>query len=159
METVIRAFVVYFALWALVRISGRRTLGELSAFDLILFLVIGGATQRALVGQDYSLTTALIIIATLIALDVLVSLAKRDSKLLARVADGVPMVVVQNGRPLFGRLKRARVTVEDVLEAARHLHGLERLDQVKYAILEGSGEISIIPKTAQPVAGMDPTVG
>lgn len=159
METVVRALVVYVALWALVRISGRRTMGELSAFDFILFLVIGGATQRALVGQDYSLTTALIIIGTLIVIDVLVSLAKRDSKLIARVADGVPMIVVQNGRPLLARLKWARISVEDVLKAARHVHGLERLDQVKYAILEASGEISIIPNTTQPVAGVDPTVG
>jgi uncharacterized membrane protein YcaP (DUF421 family) len=159
MESVVRAFVIYFALWALIRISGRRTMGELSAFDFILFLVIGGATQRALVGQDYSMTTALVIISTLIAIDVLLSLAKRDSNLVARVVDGVPMIVVDHGRPLTDRLRKARISVEDVLEAGRRLHGLERLDQMKYAILEAGGDISIVPQPVQRLPGLDPTVG
>lgn len=159
MDSVVRAFVIYFALWALIRISGRRTMGELSAFDFILFLVIGGATQRALVGQDYSMTTALVIISTLIALDVLMSLAKRDSNLVARVIDGVPMIVVDHGRPLTDRLRKARISIDEVLEAGRRLHGLERLDQMKYAILEASGDISIVPQATHLISGIDPTVG
>jgi uncharacterized membrane protein YcaP (DUF421 family) len=147
MDTVIRTFVVYFVLWALIRISGRRTMGELSAFDFVLFLVIGGATQRALVGQDYSLMTAFIIVSTLIALDVLLSLVKRDSNMVSRVVDGVPMIVVENGRPLMGRMRWARITTDDVREAPRRLHGLERLDQIRFAILEAGGDISVIPDT------------
>jgi len=147
MDTVIRTFVVYFGLWVLIRVSGRRAMGELSAFDFVLFLVIGGATQRALVGQDYSLMTAFIIVSTLILIDVVLSLFKRDSKLVSRVIDGVPMIVVENGRPLTGRLRWARITEEEVLEAARRLHGLERLDQIRFAVLEAGGDISIIPNT------------
>jgi uncharacterized membrane protein YcaP (DUF421 family) len=150
MDTVIRAVIVYFALWILIRLSGRRTIGELSAFDLILFLVIGGATQRALVGQDYSLTTAFIIVCTLIAIDAGLSLIRRDSKTVAHVLDGVPMILVEHGQPLRARMQRARVTIEDVLVAARHMHGLERIDQVRFAILEASGDISIIPDTPRP---------
>jgi uncharacterized membrane protein YcaP (DUF421 family) len=147
MDTVIRTFVVYFGLWVLIRVSGRRAMGELSAFDFVLFLVIGGATQRALVGQDYSLMTAFIIVSTLILIDVVLSLFKRDSKLVSRVIDGVPMIVVENGRALTGRLRWARITEEEVLEAARRLHGLERLDQIRFAVLEAGGDISIIPNT------------
>lgn len=146
MDSVLKAFVIYFGLWALLRITGRRTMGELSAFDLILFLVIGGATQRALVGQDYSLTTALVIVSTLIAIDVALSLIKRESKWVSRVLEGVPTVVVENGHPLAERLRRARISIDDVMQAARHTHGLERIDQVKFAILEANGDISIIPR-------------
>jgi uncharacterized membrane protein YcaP (DUF421 family) len=152
MDTVIRAVLIFFVLWTLIRLSGRRTIGELSAFDLILFLVIGGAVQRALVGQDYSLTTAFIIVSTLIALDAGLSLIRRDSPLIARWLDGVPMILVEHGRPLSSHMHRARVTIEDVLVAARRVHGLERLDQVKFAILEASGEISIIPDTPKTAA-------
>jgi uncharacterized membrane protein YcaP (DUF421 family) len=156
MESVLKAFVIYFALWALLRITGRRTMGELSAFDLILFLVIGGATQRALVGQDYSLTTALVIVSTLVAIDVALSLIKREWSLVSRIIEGAPMVVVDNGKPLAARLRRARITIEDVLQAARQTHGLERIEQVKFAILEANGDISIIPRSSATAAGWNP---
>jgi uncharacterized membrane protein YcaP (DUF421 family) len=156
MESVLKAFVIYFALWALLRITGRRTMGELSAFDLILFLVIGGATQRALVGQDYSLTTAFVIVSTLVAIDVALSLIKREWSLVSRIIEGAPMVVVDNGKPLAARLRRARITIEDVLQAARQTHGLERIDQVKFAILEANGDISIIPHAPAAATGWNP---
>jgi uncharacterized membrane protein YcaP (DUF421 family) len=159
MDSVLKAVLIYFGLWALLRITGRRTMGELSAFDLILFLVIGGATQRALVGQDYSLTTALIIVSTLVGIDVVLSFLKRNSKLVSKIVEGVPMVVVDHGKPLADRLRRARITIDDVLQAARQTHGLERLDQVKFAILEANGDISVIPSSPKPSADGDPVAG
>lgn len=159
MDSVLKAVLIYFGLWALLRITGRRTMGELSAFDLILFLVIGGATQRALVGQDYSLTTALIIVSTLVGIDVVLSFLKRNSKLVSKIVEGVPMVVVDHGQPLADRLRRARITIDDVLQAARQTHGLERLDQVKFAILEANGDISVIPSSPKPSADGDPVAG
>ena len=159
MDSVLKAVLIYFGLWALLRITGRRTMGELSAFDLILFLVIGGATQRALVGQDYSLTSALIIVSTLVGIDVVLSFLKRNSKLVSKIVEGVPMVVVDHGQPLADRLRRARITIDDVLQAARQTHGLERLDQVKFAILEANGDISVIPSSPKPSAGGDPVAG
>jgi uncharacterized membrane protein YcaP (DUF421 family) len=145
MDSVIKAVVIYLALWLMIRMSGRRTLAQLTAFDFILFLIIGGATQRALIGQDFSMITALIVVTTFVAMDVLVSLLERESTLFGKIVKGVPTVVVENGRPLSGRMKRARITEDDVLEAARRRHGLEGLDDIKFAILEASGEISIIP--------------
>jgi uncharacterized membrane protein YcaP (DUF421 family) len=146
MDSVIKSLVVYFVLWLVIRSTGRRTLGQLTVFDFILFLIIGGAAQRALMAQDYSLTHAFLVIATFVLADVAVSLLQRDVPSLARLVKGVPTVVVENGQVLRGRLRRARISEDDVLEAARVNCGLERMEEIKFAIFEASGRISIIPK-------------
>jgi len=145
MDSVIKAAVVYFALWAIIRISGRRTLGEMSAFDLVLFMIIGGSTQRAITGQDYSLTNALLLVATFIVIDIALSLVELKSPFMRRVFNGMPMILVENGTVMTARLRRARITEENILESARKLHGLERIDQIKFAILEATGVITIVP--------------
>jgi uncharacterized membrane protein YcaP (DUF421 family) len=146
MDSVIKSLVVYFVLWLVIRSSGRRTLGQLTVFDFILFLIVGGAAQRALMAQDYSLIHAFLVITTFVITDIAVSLVERDVPSIAKILKGVPTVVVENGQVLSGRLRRARLTEEDVLEAARRTHGLERMDEIKFAIFEASGRISIIPK-------------
>jgi uncharacterized membrane protein YcaP (DUF421 family) len=145
MDSVIKSLVVYFVLWLVVRSTGRRTLGQLTVFDFILFLIIGGAAQRALMAQDYSLTHAFLVIATFVIIDIGVSFLERDVPGIAKILKGVPTVVVENGHVLSGRLRRARIIEDDILEAAC-AHGLERMDEIKFAILEASGGISIIPK-------------
>ena len=117
----------------------------MTAFDFVLFLLIGGAVHRALTGQDYSLTNAFLIIATLIGIDVAMSFARRNWPDTAKVLKGVATIVVEDGQPLPWRMHRSRITVDDVLSAARRNHGLENLQQIKFAILEASGDISIIP--------------
>ena len=146
MDSVIKSLVVYFVLWLVIRSTGRRTLGQLTVFDFILFLIIGGAAQRALMAQDYSLTHAFLVIATFVIIDIAVSFVERDVPSIAKILKGVPTVVVENGHVLSGRLRRSRLTEEDILEAARRAHGLVRMDEIKFAILEASGRISIIPK-------------
>lgn len=145
MDTIIKSALIYLFLWAIVRLSGRRTIGQMTAFDLVLFLVISGAVQRALTGQDYSIINAVLIICTFVGIDVLLTFAERGSPAAARFLKGMPMIVVENGRPLSWRMKSARLTTEEVLEAGRRHYGLERMDQIKFAILEASGEISIVP--------------
>ena len=76
MDSVIKATVVFFVLWAILRVSGRRTLGEMTAFDFVLFLIIGGSTQRAITGEDYSLINALLLVATFVTLDVGLSIVE-----------------------------------------------------------------------------------
>jgi uncharacterized membrane protein YcaP (DUF421 family) len=146
MDSVIKSLVVYFVLWLVIRSSGRRTLGQLTVFDFILFLIVGGAAQRALMAQDYSLTHAFLVIVTFVITDIAVSFVERDVPSIAKILKGVPTVVVENGHVLSGRLRRARITEEEILEAARRSHGLERMDDIKFAIFEASGRISIIPK-------------
>jgi uncharacterized membrane protein YcaP (DUF421 family) len=146
MDSVIKSLVVYLVLWLVIRSSGRRTLGQLTVFDFILFLMVGGLAQRALTAQDYSLTHAFLIIATFVITDIAVSFLERDVPSIAKILKGVPTILVENGHVLSGRLRRARLTEDEILEAARRTHGLERMDEIKFAILEASGHISIIPR-------------
>lgn len=146
MDSVLRAAAIYIALLIIMRIAGKRSLAQITTFDFILLLIIGEATQQALLGQDYSVTNALIVIVTLVLLDIGLSLLKRKSKTIDKLLEDTPLVIVDNGTPLKDRMKKARVDEEDVLSAARRLQGLERLDQIRYAVLERSGGISIVPK-------------
>jgi uncharacterized membrane protein YcaP (DUF421 family) len=128
------------------RLSGKRSLAQTTPFDLVLLLIISEVTQQALVGEDFSITASLILITTLIGIDLLFSMIKQKWKGLEQITEGSPLIVVANGKLLKNRASKSRISEEDVLEAARSLHGLERLEQIKYAVLELDGSISIIPK-------------
>ena len=146
MDTVIRAFVVYLFLLVVFRIAGRRTLGETTTFDFVLLLIISEAVQQALIDNDNSVTNALILVLTLVGLNVAMGLAKRRWKPVAHALDGVPVVIVRDGRPIEERMKAERMDEDDLLSAARETQGLARMDQVGYAVLEESGRISIVPR-------------
>lgn len=146
MDALLRATAIYLFLLVLFRLAGRRSLSEMTAFDFVLLLIIGEATQQALLGDDFSVTNAFLVIATLITLDIGFAVLKQRYPGLVKLADGVPMVIVENGTPLEARMRRARISVDDVLQSARETHGLESLEQVRFAVLEISGGISIIPK-------------
>jgi uncharacterized membrane protein YcaP (DUF421 family) len=145
MDAVLRGSAIYLIIFVVIRLSGRRTLGETTTFDFVLLLIIAETTQQALLGDDFSITNSTILILTLVGIDVTVSFLKTRSNTAERVLDGVPMIVVENGRPLAERLRKSRIDEGDVLSAARRLRGLERMDQIKYAVLEASGGITIIP--------------
>lgn len=147
MDAVLRGASIYLVLLILFRIAGRRTLSEVTTFDFVLLLIIGEATQQALLGEDFSLTNAFLVISTLLAMDVALSIFKQQSVFLDRIIDGVPMVIVVDGRPLRDRIRRAQIDERDVMEAARRLRGLERMDQIRLAVLEVSGGITVIPKS------------
>jgi uncharacterized membrane protein YcaP (DUF421 family) len=145
-DSVLCAAAIYLVLLVLFRVAGRRTLSEMTSFDFVLLLVIGEATQQALLGEDFSLINAVLVIVTLIMLDVLISWVTQRSRIAGKLVEGVPMVIVADGKPLHDRMRKARIELADVLEAARHTQGLERMDQIKYAVVETSGDITIIPK-------------
>lgn len=146
MDAVLRGAAIYLFLLVLFRLAGRRTFAEMTSFDFVLLLMIGEATQQALLGDDFSVTNAFIVIITLIGIDILFSLAKSHLPKLDKIIEGQPMIVVEHGKPLLQRLKRARISVDDVLGAARELRGLEHIGQIKFAVLEPNGNISIIPE-------------
>lgn len=146
METVLRAIAIYLFLLVVFRISGKRTLSQMNSFDMVLLLIIGESVSQGLMGDDFSTTTALVLVCTLVLMELGFSLVKQKSKVAQRWLDDVPLIVVEDGRPLHDRMDRARVDEDDVLEAARTLHGLERMQQIKYAVLERGGTISVIPK-------------
>jgi uncharacterized membrane protein YcaP (DUF421 family) len=149
MDAVLRAAAVYVFLLIVFRIAGERTMSSLTTFDFVLLLIIAEATQQGLIGDDFSLTKAMLVILTLIGIDIAFSLLKDRSRLFHKIVEGVPLVIVEEGRLLDERLRWARIDVDDILHAARERQGLERLDQIKYAVLERTGEISIIPRTPQ----------
>jgi uncharacterized membrane protein YcaP (DUF421 family) len=148
MDSVLRAAAIYLVLLVIFRISGKRSLAQITTFDFILLLIVGEATQQALLGENFSLTNAFVVIVTLVGFDIGLSLLKPHVPGLERWLDGLPLVIVEDGKPLKERMDKARVDESDVLTAARELQGLERMDQIKYAVLERSGGISIIPKQA-----------
>jgi uncharacterized membrane protein YcaP (DUF421 family) len=147
MSSVLRAIVVYVVLFLIFRVAGRRTLSQITTFDFVLLLIVSEATQNAMIGDDYSITNAMLVITTLVGLDVALSLWKRRFPSLDKFLDGVPLIIVEDGKALKDRMAKARVDESDVLTAARELQGLERMEQIKYAVLERSGGISIIPKS------------
>ena len=145
MESVVRAAAIYAFLLAVFRLTGKRSLAQITAFDFVLLLIIGEATQQALLGDDFSVINAWVVIATLMVLELGLSLAKGLWPRLDPILDRTPLVVVENGRLLQDRIQKERIDLDDVLAAAREHHGLERLEQIKYAVLERSGGISIVP--------------
>ena len=146
MNPVIRGIAVYLFVYVVFRILGKRSLAEITTFDFVLLLIISETTTDALIGEDYSLTACFIMVSTLVGIDYLFSIIKGKSKKLQVASEGAPLVIVDNGKPLTKRMEKTKVDEEDVLEAARELHGLERMNQIKYAVLERDGTISIIPK-------------
>lgn len=146
MESVIRAVIVYVVLMLLFRIAGKRSLAEVTSFDLVLLLIISEATQQALIDNDNSMTNALLLVVTLIGMNILLSVVTKRWKRVDRWIEDVPLVILRNGEPIRERLRKERIDENDILEAARASEGLERLDQIKFAILERTGHITIVPK-------------
>ena len=146
MDAILRASVIYFFLLIVMRLAGQRTMGETTTFDFILLLIIAETTQQAMLGEDFSITNAMLLITTLMGIDILMSHLKIRFGTLEHIVDGIPMIIVENGQPLTERLRKSRMDEHDVLAAARRLRGLERMEQIKYAILEANGDVTIIPR-------------
>ena len=144
MEIILRTVGIYLFLLVLFRLLGKRSLAELSAFDFILFLIISEAIQNALVDDDRSVVMGLTVIVTFLLLDLALSYFKRRSVTFEKLAEGVPLLLVDHGRVIDENTARARITYGDILQTARESQGLERMSQIKYAVLETSGAISII---------------
>lgn len=155
MESVWRAIVIYLILLLVFRLTGKRALSQITIFDFVLLLIISEAAQQGLVGEDYSVTGAVVVILTLIVTDIAFSLLKQWSPSLAKAVDGAPLLLLDQGRPLKDRMDKERVSEDELRDAARELRGLERIEQVKYAVLEQDGQISIIP-WEQPGPGAGP---
>jgi len=155
MDSVLRAAAIYLVLMVLFKIAGRRSLAELTTFDLVLLMMIGEATQQALLGDDFSIVNAVLVIVTLIAIDIGFSLIKQRSLWFSRLLDGEATILVEQGRVLYKRLKLARLDEDDILEASRSSQGIIAIGQIKFAILERNGKISIIPYGSEEARQMN----
>ena len=146
MDSVIRAAAVYFLLLVVFRLAGNRSIGQITAFDFVLLLIISEAIQQAMITEDYSVTNAFLLVVTLVGLDSMMSLWEQRSERVEKILDGLPVLLIENGKKHSKTMKMERVDESDILAAARELHGLERLDQIKYAVVEATGGITIVPK-------------
>ncbi|MFQ6161191.1 DUF421 domain-containing protein [Sinorhizobium meliloti] len=146
MDSVVRGITIYFILLAALRLSGRRTVAQMTTFDFVLLLIIAETTQQALLGDDFSIVNATLLILTLFGVDIVLSYVKQWSPKIALFLDGTPTVLIADGKVDERAVRRARVDIEDILVAAREQQGLARLDQIKFAVLEADGGISIIPR-------------
>lgn len=146
MDAVLRALGLYVALMLLFRLTGKRSLSQVTTFDFVILLIVGEATAQALLGEDFSLTNAALVIATLLLLDRLANWVGWRFPTFDRLTESLPVVLVQNGEVLHGVLRKEHLDVQEILSTARATHGLERMDQIKWAVLETSGGISIVPQ-------------
>ncbi|MGE0865051.1 MAG: DUF421 domain-containing protein [Vicinamibacterales bacterium] len=142
---VIRATAIYLFLLIVFRIAGRRTLAQTTSFDLVLILIIGDATQQALLGEDNTLAGGALAVLTLVALDVSLAYLKRLFPVLDRLIEGAPVMIVANGQPREAAMAANVLDVDDVIAAARENHGLTDLAHIREAVLEKDGKISVIP--------------
>ncbi|SHJ64326.1 Protein of unknown function [Roseomonas rosea] len=146
MESVLRAVAIYVALTLLFRITGRRSMSHITTFDFVLLLVVGEATQQSLLGEDFSLTNGLLVIATLLGLDVAMRWLKARHRPADRILEGLPTILVVDGQPLQDRMREARICEDEILQSARENQGLTRMEEIRLAVLEVSGTIAIIPR-------------
>jgi uncharacterized membrane protein YcaP (DUF421 family) len=143
MDLVLRAIVVFGFVLVLTRVIGKRELGSLQPFDLILLIVLGDALQQGLTQDDYSLTGSVLVVGTIAVLQVLVSWITYRFPRTRPVLEGEPIIVVQDGEVIERNVKRERLTVEEIAEEARRQQ-IAHLSEVRWAILETSGSISFI---------------
>lgn len=144
MENVYRAALMYVFLFVIFKIAGRRTLLEMTIFDFILLLIISEATQQALLGEDFSLIGAMITIGTLILIDKSLSILESRFSFLELWLNGSPIILIDNGKMLKKRMKKCHINEQDIMEIARVQESIEEISEIKFAILERNGKISIM---------------
>jgi uncharacterized membrane protein YcaP (DUF421 family) len=116
----------------------------MNSFDLILLLIISEATQQALLGSDFSVTGAALSIVTLIVMDMLFSKVKKYLPGAEEMIDGTAVILDENGVLMHEKMKLVDISEEDIMVSARNNQGLTRLAEIKFAIFESNGHISII---------------
>jgi len=150
-ELVLRAAVVYAFLLALLRLTGKRQIGQLAPFDLVLLLVLSNAVQNSMNGGDNSLVGGLLSATTLVALNYAMSYATFRNKRLESLIEGRPQVVIHNGRIFEDVMHRAKLTHHE-LSAALRQAGCSCPEDVHTAVLENNGSISVVTRSASSTA-------
>jgi uncharacterized membrane protein YcaP (DUF421 family) len=145
MDIALRAIVIFVALYVLVRLMGKRELGQMTPFELIVLVVIGDLIQQGVTQNDFSLTGAIIAVSTIALLALLMSWASYLWPWAERLLEGEPRVIVRDGEILTPNLHRSRLTASEI-ESEMRLAGIGKLKDVAWAILEPRGKISFIQR-------------
>ncbi len=146
-EKILRSVVIYLFILLAFRFTGKRQVGQLTPFDLVLLLIISNVVQNAVIGSDNSLGGGMIGAVTILALNWAVVEISYRFKPARRLLEGQPALLIHNGKILQNNLKHERITMED-LEAALRRTGTGDIHQVRFAVLEENGQISVVPKTS-----------
>jgi uncharacterized membrane protein YcaP (DUF421 family) len=141
MEIVYRALIIYLFLWMITRVVGRSTIGELSTFQLILFITMGDMVQQAVTQQDYSITAGILAVSTFAVITLVLSWANVRWPRLRAITHGVPVIIVQDGVAMDSVMRRERMSIDDLKAAARQ-QGFETLAAIRLAVLEANGQVS-----------------
>jgi uncharacterized membrane protein YcaP (DUF421 family) len=144
-EIVVRTAVVYLFLIAVFRITGKREVGQMSVLELVLVLIISDAVQNSMVGENVTIWGGLVAVVTLVALDVGIKALVGRSRRLKRAIEGEPRLLVRDGVVLHRALRDEKIEPDELRAAVRE-HGLERTEDVRLAVLETDGSISIVPR-------------
>lgn len=142
-DIALRTTIIYLALLVGIRLTGSRQLGQMSAFDLVLLLIIANAVQNAMVGPDTSLAGGLVAAGVLLFWHQVIDRLRRSSRAFGRLLAGEGILLISNGAILEDQLRRAGVTRDELLQALRE-HGVPTIDQVRLAALEPDGAVSVI---------------
>ena len=149
MQIIVRALVLFFFVWFVTRAMGRKELAELSTFELILLIAVGDLIQQGVTGDDRSVTGAMLAVTTFALLTVLLSyLQFRFAKLRPKL-EGTPAIVVLHGEPQTEAIETERLTLDDIVEAARE-QGIADLAGVRVGILEADGKFSFLREDDAP---------
>jgi uncharacterized membrane protein YcaP (DUF421 family) len=148
MGIVVRTTVIFFFVWLCLRALGKRELAELTAFELVLVMVIGDIVQQGITQQDVSLVGAMLGVGTITLLILATSYLSFRFRWARPLVDGIPAVVVQNGHPNLEVLKIERLTLDEVMTAARE-HGITTLKDVRLAIVEPEGQFTFIRRNGE----------
>jgi uncharacterized membrane protein YcaP (DUF421 family) len=143
MDIALRGIVLYAFIVLVMRVIGRRELSSMTPFDLVLVIILGDAVQQGLTQDDYSVTGAIIAVATIASLQVFTSYLSFRSRRARKILEGQPIVLIERGALVEENLKRERMTRDEVAEEMRQQQ-IESLDDVKWGILESNGSISFI---------------
>jgi uncharacterized membrane protein YcaP (DUF421 family) len=144
---VISGAAIYLSVLVFTRITGRRTLAQTTVFDIVLLLLLAETAQGFLLRDDPSFTNFAVVLATFGVIDVAMSYLKLHFTFAQALIDGAPTILMRDGEVLENRLRRTRVTRDDIIEAARMQHGIASWDEIDAAVLESGGGISIIKKS------------
>jgi uncharacterized membrane protein YcaP (DUF421 family) len=144
-EVVLRTAIVYLFLVAVLRLSGKRQVGQMSVLELVVILVISDAVQNSMVGDNTTLWGGLVAVATLLTLDLAIKTLARRSKPLRTAIEGEPRLLLRDGKLLVHAIEAEGLEVDEVRAAVRS-HGIARVEDVRFAVLETDGSISVIPR-------------
>jgi len=152
MELVIRATVIYWFLWLVIRGTGKRSLSEISPLELLIIVVLGDFVQQGFTQEDNSVTGAIIVISTFVGWMIIGDLVARRSKGAERILEGQAIIVLRDGAPVHARLQTERLTLDDLLSAARE-DGYGHLDEISLGVLEADGKFSFLPRRNEESLG------